>query len=113
MPKAFLPCLRNLLIPGKHVFVDPLTILGYADLIIALRQLCPESVADQIVHFSLGLLFVCPVIQFGNLCLYFLEKRRGDLLYLFDLCFGEVVAEQHIIEGQFLVAGEPLSKHTL
>lgn len=52
-------------IPRVHIFVNALAIFGNADLIVALRNLNPERIADQIIHGCFRFLLIGPAVKLG------------------------------------------------
>ena len=89
--------LRHIWIARIHVFVDFLTIARNADFVVARRQFCPQSVADQIVHCGFGLLLVSPVIQLSNFGFHLGQEIHRHLLDLLNILLGQVVGKQQII----------------
>ena len=94
-------------VASARLNADHFALRRYADFIVALRQFLPERISDQRIDHGLGLLFIGPVVQFSDFCLYFFQQISGYLFDFLDIFFREVIPEQHVIKGELFVAGKP------
>ena len=74
----------DILVPGIDILIDSLPVSGNAQFIIALRQLVPKRISDQIIDGRLRFLLIGPVVKLCDLSLDPLQQVNRHLFDFLD-----------------------------